>query len=1084
MGSPSNINSSIRASNNNVNAVRINNSEYNVPQRIGHIVAQEPALQATSQILRAVLGNLLTLSLQYEQDLAPRSENRRRVYQQMIETKNAFIDGCHNEGLDPVINEDTYELTIFEKINEEVLRKLTEMNSPALASRFLRSASQHYLVAGPNAVQAAVNQAAFNANNADNNNANNGSSAYSSSGINSNRSGGWMSPAARRSQSLLVVPQAPPAIPVSERVTTILAVSATLSALSEAGKTLLHKLFADSLESRMISGPVTQRKRELMDVIRQDKAYFTELCEAENIALAVDDGGEPVVFDTINEAVFAEAAVAIEAQKRQLVLTARPGINLAGMAPAAFKQLYDACLLETTTVRKVQAKILELINNAQLPQAERDRYNVLALRFTNSEAVRYQLSIEGGDVLMGYSLYDLLLSAGVIQRGTLYEGAKVFNLTQANLTSLDEYLTELLKWKDDFTQIIGDLLAVDDPSEYVTTGQKLQPEMAANPINMGRTAVAQLRAMPRNSVCVLLNQVSLNITNHPKRDFIKAKLEGFYALENMIGANGLPKRFLDLDPYRTNINPRQLQQICPRLNRLLKFQQLMHEFTGQVSLDDGIKELMAIDEETGQPVYGYTNELEVMRDYKRGVLFETYRSILGDRTPHNTMNFLGGSLQQVISNAPNSIDLLETRSKDLCEGLLRDHTGVHFKRQEAGFVPTPQQIRALYNHTTNNPNGTQTVTNEMMTVYTGDVRHKNMVRLFATLKNAPAIRAKFAESPNYEQQLNELQTVLVRRLHAYSGLDRHNGHYSQQTVDRAVEHFEHYVANIVYIDQSQVSEASIERSLVELFGNDWADVGGRCATGLDGRILALLTALTTNVGADLHSNLVQFQRECLDGAFNDALRRHGHGESSMMSQGRAEASEFLGITPSQQQRTYATLSYNAKRVVDQFFAARYTPVAVYHKARTFFGDAFWQLNEEQTDENNEQVYNLLESLGFPGSHDELDRLYRVNGDPEKGWQYAYFQQDLPKYLVSYLVKEKFLIVKEGDERNILFQVEGQERYEVEVEPIELPPQLAQANNNNNNNNVPVQQQPQGGQGGNGFGQNVQSAVAVHQNTGG
>ena len=702
---------------------------------------------------------------------------------------------------------------------------------------------------------------------------------------------------------------------------------------------------------------------------------------------------EPVLFDKLNEQAKSQVAVTVEHRRRQLIQNCRPGINLANNTVEEIDRIYAKCTEEMTILARVKGKIARVIDFAQLPEEIKDTYTVESLKHTSNRARPFQISVAGDNLLMGYSMYDLLFSAEVISRGDLYKGEQTFNINRESLNKLDNYLTELLKWKEDFTQIVGDLLVSDEPENYITTGQKRTAEILLNPINMDVNVVARLRALPADGICLLLNQVSLNLVNHPKKNFIKEKIEGFYALENMTSANGLPKRFLVMEPFRTNINAAQLKKICPRLNRLLKFQQLVRDFTGAPSLEDGIAILKS-------EAFGYENELEVMKNYKAQILLATYRAVLGNRTDQNQLQMIVGNLGSVISSAPESIDLLEEKSKELCEDLLRDHTGVFFKRVEDAFIPSAQQINDLYG-------------GERMENQWGN--NRNLGRLFATLKNCPEVRTILGAHPEYVPNLDQLQSILTRR----------NG-----SADLAIEHFEHYVANIVYRSQSHVSVESIEASMIQMFSNDWQQVAGACNTGLDGRILNLLTTLATSVGADLQSNLVQFQRECLDLAFN-RVAAGNPGENSMYAQGRGEASGFLGLTPTAHRRDYGGFqACGTQQIVDNFFNAQYTPVAVYHKARSFFSDRFWQLNQENTDENNESIYELFTSLGFPGTREELDRKYRVNGDPEKGWQYAYFQQDLPQYLVAFLIRERILITKGQDQTGVIFQKEGQQAVRV------------------------------------------------------
>jgi hypothetical protein len=413
---------------------------------------------------------------------------------------------------------------------------------------------------------------------------------------------------------------------------------------------------------------------------------------------------------------------------------------------------------------------------------------------------------------------------------------------------------------------------------------------------------------------------------------------------------------------------------------------LVKEFTSSSTLSGGINIL--------KDVYGFANEMDVMKEYKAQILFETYRSILGNRTPQNNLEHLNHSLSSVLRNRDNDIDLLEGKGLQLCEELLRNSTSPFFKARAVVFTPSRNQIKDLYD-------------DNMMVTYTGNQQHKNLPKLFAKLKNSPMVSAMLARQPDFNAALTELQRSLVERLNRYSSLPENATYNSRELIDESIRYLETYVARVVYADQSRVTSESIERSLIQLAATVGSDLSHGCGRGLAGRTNSLLISLTSSVGNDLQDNVIEFQKNCLERVFLEIPRYRDSTENSSMAVHKGEVSDFLGITESENRKNYNQLSVQAQEIL-QYFSTFYNPITIYHNARTFFSDKFWTLNKEN---ENDSIYELFAELGFTESHEELDRKYRVNGDAEKSWQYTYFQQDLPKYLVPFLISKRILSVK-------------------------------------------------------------------------
>lgn len=868
-----------------------------------------------------------------------------------------------------------------------------------------------------------------------------------------------------------------------------------LANLNDKGQNMLGKALSAAIAAKLITNPLSAERRTLVNESETHKRAFVAWCGHQNIVLALDSMQDPEVFNVLSDLAIEMSKERVIAGKKALIQEYRPGINLQGKSVQEIETLHAECAREKESVTKLTGKLTALIEGAKLPAAERAQYAFTITR-TNNPQKPYQISITN-NFMMGYSIWELLCGAEILQRNPAYNCQQSFDLSEQDMQKLDTMITELFKYKEDFTQIMADLL-VDNADTYVTTAQKKYQEILDKPLNMSPAAVARLRQLPGNGSCLLLNQVSLLLANHPKRDFIKKNLCTFYRLEGMVAANGRPKEFLDHDPYRTNINVLQMKQICPRLNRMLKFQQSVRQFVGTPYLEDGLNLMRS------QGFFeGPFNELVVMKDYNAGILFEIYQGLIGQFPPAAIQGGIDRSLANSLGSDDQAIDRLETVSKNECEKLLKTNTGVHFKAPQAMFEPTRQQVMAMYRGA---PTKTYSRNGQSHT-------HKNMDALFNALLTAPTMAAILTVRPEYRNNLNELKRVFIDRLEQYPRLSNDNSHYSKGTVDRAIGYFEQYVASIYYADLSHITQQSVENSLLACFANDWNEVLGRCATGLDGRVHNLVQQLRFNVGSDFENHIVQFQKDRLGDAFQQYINSMQYfGETSMYTRYRTEAEVFLGLTqpqagqPNLQSTPFSSLEGYTKNILKYYFNGwttpdgtkhlGYGPESIYHSARKYFGDLFWAINRERCatenaelggggEEADARIYDLLSHLGFPGNKAEIDKKYRVNGNPEKGWQYAYFQQDLARYLIPYLLRQGYLVKKQGASNDVVFTRRNEALTAVPLPEVGVQrpsnPQQApapQTNNNNNNNNNRRQDDDRA------FGMHVQADSGHIDNTGG
>lgn len=679
--------------------------------------------------------------------------------------------------------------------------------------------------------------------------------------------------------------------------------------------------------------------------------------------------------------------------------------QLAGSTLAA---TYRECKSDKHLADSTRTKLSHLIELADIPPEFREQYTVdIGYRQAPHETEgHFLIRVPDGNYALGYGFFDLLFSQNLLQDGDAdYDGKTGFSLTKDQTVKLSQHLEELNKWYDDFLGIVGDLLGVDDPisgdsaDPFVSIGKKSTAEILINPIRMNTACLRLISPSPPTLPFLLFNTLSINLENHDDKDFLKGKFEAIYTELEMYGANGEPKQFLR-GTYSTNLNVGQLRLICPHLNKLLKLQQLLTEVTGTRSLRTAID----LFRELG------VSELDSIKSYKTALLYEIYQQIKGTNS-HQVLL----SIQNALTNLQH-ISGIEAKSIELCHDLLRHHSVCYFRKPANQPVIDEEQLYAVYGDSDRDVR------------YAGRQIHRNIRALCQTLRDCHAYQQYKASNPGIDGALAALERNFIQRLNRYSGM-RDQGHSGRRMVDEAVEYFELFVSQLFYAEVYNLTDNSISNALNNLaaiVGNDAGNDLEGCNEGFSGRIQSLLLPLVCGSNSKIKDSIQQFLQDSVTASLASAIGNSY--ESSMAARCQEQVNRFVGLSiaagPARAD-AYEHFTYGSKQTISHLLHSHYTPVSLYQHAYRFVSDEFWRLNHERSDDG---IYQLMHLLGFGHSlgadheayREDLDRRYRVRGSALNRWQYALFQQDLPRHLVGYLVKERYLEAKRAHENDGLY----------------------------------------------------------------
>jgi|GEM_PF-5852542 len=786
---------------------------------------------------------------------------------------------------------------------------------------------------------------------------------------------------------------------------------------------ILSKMIAIFSSHIEYSIELDPHKKISLNLNKQQKIeeFFDCLKEHHVIAKKNIDSEEIILLETI-KANYSRLSVLVESRQRDLKLKLirqyEPSYSTSNLSSTALDDKYKEVQGKAKKVNSLQKHFDHLIELAHLrpsdpefPLLSPESYKIL-VRFNPLSAKPFQISCEDPkNYGMGYSLFHLLVDAGMIDKSKSWDGEQVFDLSEEDLQKITESLARFNRWCDDFKKIMQDLLLkTDEPESAIELGQKAAFEVLSSiqqTTEKGKRLLGQLRGYDQ---CLLLAQVSLNIENYPEKDFLKEKIEEIYRQEGMQSKDGKRKQFV-IGTYRTNLDVDQLKKISRRLNRLLKMQQFFMLLSGGSSLKDAIAKLIV----PNHPLK-LKNESEVFEYYYINMMRTGFESIL---SPHEMLELeqtLRREFKQIGQTELDRIDLLEKKYESISKDYLEKALVPFFKTYPPAYSPTPAQITSLYG-------------SEQKKTYgqTSNV-FRDIGRLFAKLETAPAVASLLRETPTLKQTLGGLKNALETRIETRYHLLEENGWPSSKKMMReAIESLEIYVASVVY---EKATPDSIKNSLIQMIGLDIRALNEGCDEGLTGRIKNLLVILVTSTQVGLNAHMIQYQKECLDRACYDFLREdlYEAGNSSHFPNYLAELLNYLSIARPENvaQKSYVKLSSQAKKIFDHFLK-KYTQMEVYKAAKSFFEHTLWILTLERgTEEDDRKVYDILKDLGFGQDDDLLDKQYRINGEKSEAWQYAFIQQDLTKYLPSYLVQKGFLVSSKTDTpgEKVLFQRAG------------------------------------------------------------
>jgi predicted nucleic acid-binding Zn-ribbon protein len=635
---------------------------------------------------------------------------------------------------------------------------------------------------------------------------------------------------------------------------------------------------------------------------------------------------------------------------------------------------------------KLEKSINRLISKAVLPKELKPHYEV-RIKWVETKKT-YEVSLANPDtVSMGYTLFSLMKTLGLKAEDSKWEGEISFSLNSKDFDGLSKNLGQIDHWLTIFEAQISGLIGSDQAESCIQLGQKSAKEtFDSSQAHMTQEGLVKISKLSKDHPCLIL-AVSLDLKEHPDQGALKKGMEEIFAAEEMISMNGKAKTFIE-GTYRANLNTKQMEQITPRLNRWIAY------FRRIVTENEPRKQVEAKKHPT------LANPEEIQSFYIEKInKFNVYLLEEEDQT-----------VQMPGVGRYNTIQSYMTACRDVFEknqdARLRTHTVVGFKpRTPPYYVDTPERRAMLYGtnpqyHNYGSVQGTFYNQKELF-----DKLKKNKHVIAAAEKMlSEHDQAAQEDPPDLLKKLDDLCNLIERMIRYKYPEMREKGPYGKGYFREAIGVFERYVARILDIENSKVTVDSIEYSLMELIALDFSELEEYCTEGLKGRILQLLGCLRVEGGEPFDDFICRVQNETLNTVFNRQAAQDAQSSHNRANLVQAEGYLFHN------QESYEEFSELTRGYITNFLK-EYTPEVVHREALSYFKDRLLKLTlEENTEETQKEITGLLKMLSIPV--DEQSERYYIDGDKEKGWQYATIEEDLETHLIGFLLTDGYLGTRE------------------------------------------------------------------------
>ncbi len=672
------------------------------------------------------------------------------------------------------------------------------------------------------------------------------------------------------------------------------------------------------------------------------------------------ESGEPKKIYLVPDAVMAVKSTVEEFKKSHSEKESKTSLKSESLPIPSAAQVEAQHL-----IKELDVSLKLLLSKSNVPKEDRSLYSFEIEEVTLS-ANGQCCNLKTNNIVMGYSLYLLLKTYEITTDKYDYtkygsDSSQTFPLTVEHLKTLTAHFKTLNPLIEESTALFNSLLGREG---CVEIGQKRVSEFITDNINLTTSTLNKIAELCDKAKAkgkeapysLFFSMLGINLKSHPAKAFYKNLFLTWFSEWEMVGANGKPKQFQTDDPDRSNVNFVQMTQL---LRAMTDFIDLCQEMKVKInSNEDYLKHLKTHLEKK-------LNELASKAGISLGYTYS-------------------------LDNA-HSIEEAKKAYQEIYKKTI--DTGINgvfcLKENDLRMEPWPELVQTTYCESPFlrylNPSTYQNSQGQKL---------PNLLGLLDKLGT------KF---PKFQSQIYAFKIETRAFLDSYPKLNLEDISENKK-YDRTIALLEKWLVSLLNQDKFSISDRTVDTSLLGL--NVISSKENQLEAMKD-RVRSLLIPLEK---WGFEEYLDDFKWEC-----------------------HLKAAKSMHASKSDQDQMAAF--YNLRKAIGTFngwtrdleklasgFMNLYLPGEIAVKVHVFFREVFWELNEQG---NDEKLFQLLKYLGFESNQTneraQREAIYNKYRNNKEGilqgfWHYARFERDLPIYIVSFLIREKYLYKRSGSGR--------------------------------------------------------------------
>jgi hypothetical protein len=655
-------------------------------------------------------------------------------------------------------------------------------------------------------------------------------------------------------------------------------------------------------------------------------------------------------------------------------------------------------------------------------------------------------SITVGSRFQGYTVHCFLHTARNYLSETetpytTYKGELEFSFSYSEFTKVLSFLKDLTGWYQKATSMLHALFG-EDATPYISTGIKPFSEIYDAELIRSRKFIDQntLAEMNRESnpdqKIQLIEQITLNLSNHRLRDEYRELLEHFYSISKLEDNKGEAKTFMRSAgaEYTSMLSTVNLKAIAKHLMYHAIIETKAREM-GYCSLTDVFYKVFTIPPDPNDPHQEYIENTDFKKTFYAYTLIclsEIGSQILTIHIPRmpfpQSQQYMTTYLTKLQRVNPNHYHELRETLVESIESMLDMYVNVTLESLVPKELMTEDKIKNFLVEATRNRY------RQHSEHY--PVKPEEIDALVLEIQASEAYSAAIANgtfvdvSPGETSKIKHLATAIKQRMsdfHPGMQVNQQLNFYAPQQLIPGLDAFAKIAYKICHAERLNIHTKTLEsfwqaishnESDSEFFSTTF------CNAGFSGRLQFIEEQLSLTLSDPIYQTALFLRMGSSQRLFPEVLREIEPTQTAHNYPQSENINIELGLTNGQPSKA---IPHTAIR--DRFFnkfAQDYLPSKLYDQCYQELITAFQECQTKNDDLGLYRIFKTLETDYDSAAVTEEDkrmfqRKYKVISDDERSpWSIAKFLDNLPSALINGLIARNLIMRAERPELTVRF----------------------------------------------------------------